>query len=53
MPQTIKRNCPYCGKEFDSWNGIKDYCSEDCKREMNRERKREYNKKQWRKNHPR
>jgi predicted nucleic acid-binding Zn ribbon protein len=50
--QTILRNCPYCGKEFDSYNGIKSYCSEDCKRELNRERNRNLAKKNWRKHHP-
>jgi hypothetical protein len=47
--QTIIRNCPFCGKEFDSYFGIKIYCNEKCKREMNRERNRDLAQKAWRK----
>ena len=44
-----KRNCPFCGKEFDSYMGIKIYCNEKCKRELNRERNRELERKRWKK----
>ena len=47
MPQTIKRNCPNCGNEFecDQFHLSKIYCSDDCKRELNREHNRDLNRK--------
>lgn len=47
------RNCPNCGGEFEvsPHTMSKIYCSEDCKRELNREHNRDLAKKRRRKNH--
>jgi predicted nucleic acid-binding Zn ribbon protein len=41
-----KRNCPFCGKEFEYnyTTTTKIYCSEKCKHKLNRERERQLEK---------
>lgn len=35
-PVIFKRNCPVCGKEFETLKSTKIYCSQECKRIENR-----------------
>ncbi len=40
-PHVYTKVCPFCGKEFETTNNRKIYCSDECKNQYNKEKKRE------------